>query len=399
MNEMSIRTLESLPPDRQAVEVVERKGLGHPDTICDAIAEHVCVRLCAHYLDRFGFILHHNVDKVLLVGGATRASFGGGEVLEPIEIYLAGRVTSEHRGVKIPTSDIAVEAAREWLAAHMPGIDLVRGVRIVPRLHGGSSDLTALFVRGASGRLLANDTSCGVGFAPWTDLERVVLAAAGALNAPETKRQHPALGEDVKVMGLRRGRHIQLTVACAMVAGHIADLDAYLAAKETARALVVEAARRASPFEVDVEVNAADRPSAGEVFLTVTGTSAEAGDDGEVGRGNRANGLITPQRAMSLEAAAGKNPVTHVGKLYSILAGRIARRAIDLAGVGHASCTLVSRIGRPLDEPQLADLQLDVAGGSISAALANEAADLMREKLASFEGVREDLLKERETIF
>jgi S-adenosylmethionine synthetase len=50
------------------------------------------------------------------------------------------------------------------------------------------------------------------------------------------------------------------------------------------------------------------------VYLTVTGTSAEAGDDGEVGRGNRVNDLITPYRPISLEAAAGKNPVTHVGQ-------------------------------------------------------------------------------------
>jgi S-adenosylmethionine synthetase len=399
VNELNIRRLEGAPPGRQAVEVVERKGLGHPDTICDAIAEHVCVRLCTNYLDRFGFILHHNVDKVLLVGGIARPSFGGGEVLEPIELYLAGRVTSVHRGVRIPTSEIAAEAAREWLTAHVPGIDPIRGVRIVPRLRGGSSDLTALFARGMQGRALANDTSCGVGFAPLSDLERVVLAAERALNASETKRQHPALGEDVKVMGLRRGRHIQLTVACAMIGRHLSDLDAYLRAKETARSLVVEAARSTSPLDVEVEVNAADRPGVGEVFLTVTGTSAEAGDDGEVGRGNRANGLITPGRAMTLEAAAGKNPATHVGKLYSVIAGRIARGLTTLPGVADATCTLVSRIGQPLDLPQLADLQLDTGEGGISPELHAQSADVVREKLASIDEVRDDLLREREAIF
>ena len=82
-------------------------------------------------------------------------------MLEPIELYLAGRATSEHRGVQIATAEIAVEAAREWLRAHLPGIDPAGGVRIIPRLRGGSSDLTALFARGERGPLLANDTSCG----------------------------------------------------------------------------------------------------------------------------------------------------------------------------------------------------------------------------------------------
>ena len=68
-------------------------------------------------------------------------------------------------------------------------------------------------------------------------------------------------------------------------------------------------------------VNALDDPKASDesgIYLTVTGLSAEQGDDGEVGRGNRVNGLITPSRAMSLEAAAGKNAVAHVGKLYNL---------------------------------------------------------------------------------
>jgi S-adenosylmethionine synthetase len=89
------RTHEGPPPGHSPVEIVERKGLGHPDTICDAIAEHVCVRLCRHYLERFGTILHHNVDKLLLAAGAARPAFGGGEVTAPMEIYIGGRAAGE----------------------------------------------------------------------------------------------------------------------------------------------------------------------------------------------------------------------------------------------------------------------------------------------------------------
>jgi S-adenosylmethionine synthetase len=76
------------------VEVVERKGLGHPDTICDALAETFSRNLCREYRRRFGEILHHNVDKALLCGGRAAPAFGGGSVLAPITIHLAGRAVT-----------------------------------------------------------------------------------------------------------------------------------------------------------------------------------------------------------------------------------------------------------------------------------------------------------------
>jgi S-adenosylmethionine synthetase len=292
--ELIIRSRDRGAPGSEPVEVVERKGLGHPDSICDGIAEHVCVRLCRYYLDRFGVILHHNVDKILLCGGAARPAFGGGDVLEPIEIYLAGRATAEHDGTNIPVHEIAIEACREWLGTHMRGIDLHRDVRIVSRLRHGSTDLVRLFARG-TGRPLANDTSCGAGFAPLTDLERAVLAVERALNSRETKRTHPEIGEDIKVMGIRRDGRIELTISCAFVGRFVSNLDDYIAKRAATGALVIEAARSTTSLPVEASVNVADDLARGEVFLTVTGTSAEAGDDGEVGRGNRASGLITPR--------------------------------------------------------------------------------------------------------
>ena len=95
------------------VEVVERKGAGHPDTICDALAEEFSRNLCREYLRRTGRVLHHNVDKALLCGGAARPAFGGGELLEPIEIHLAGRAVREFKGVKAPVEEIAVELGSE----------------------------------------------------------------------------------------------------------------------------------------------------------------------------------------------------------------------------------------------------------------------------------------------
>ena len=395
--EIVLRTLTTPPPGSQDVEIVERKGLGHPDSICDGIAEHVCVRLCRHYLDRFGVILHHNVDKILLCGGAALPEFGGGEILEPMEIYLAGRATAAYAGVTIPVHDIAIHACQEWLGANLRRLDVERDVRIVSRLRPGSGDLARLFARG-TGRPLANDTSCGAGFAPLTDLERVVLAVERAMNSRETKSAHPEISEDVKVMGVRRNNRIELTISCAFVGRFITGLDDYVRKKAAVVLLAIEAARTATALPVEADVNVADDPARSDVFLTVTGTSAEAGDDGEAGRGNRVCGLITPYRVMTLESAAGKNPVTHVGKLYNLLAIRIAASIVTQTRiVDDAACVLTTQIGRPVDDPLLVDLRLATPADSSS--LKAAAADIVRAELERLPVLRDELLSERLPVY
>lgn len=342
------------------LEIVERKGIGHPDTICDALAETFSRGLSRFYLERFGAILHHNVDKALLCGGLARPAFGGGEVVEPIEIHLAGRATREFRGVAIPVEDIAIEGSRRWISANLSHLDPHVHVRIVPHIRPTSPDLAALFARGrGSGSSLANDTSFGVGFAPLDTLESVVLGVARHLNAPQTKSAHPEIGEDVKVMGARYGREIDLTVACALVGRQVANLADYCEKRKQIRTIAFEAARTVTDTPLRVAVNAADGDTPDSVYLTVTGLSAESGDDGQVGRGNRANGLITPYRPMSLEATAGKNPVTHVGKLYNVMATRVACAVVSaVPEVEEAHCYLLSRIGQPIEEPSVFEVKV-----------------------------------------
>jgi S-adenosylmethionine synthetase len=343
--------------DDSGVEIVERKGLGHPDTICDALAENLSRTLCREYRRKFGHILHHNVDKALLCGGRAAPAFGGGTILAPINIYLAGRAATEVEGESIAVEELAVESSRAWLRANLHALDAERDVCLHPLIRPGSQDLRELFSRGNIP--LANDTSLGVGHAPLSRLERLVLAIERNINATDRSRINPAWGEDVKVMGIRQGDAVELTVACAMIGRYLRHIDDYLGERHKVETLARGLAAQHGFPGCEIAVNAADEPSAGSVYLTVTGTSAEAGDDGEVGRGNRVNGLITPCRPMSLEAAAGKNPVTHVGKIYNVLAARISQALLTVPEIAAAQCLMVSRIGKPVAEPAI--LQIGIA--------------------------------------
>ena len=350
-------------PDAREVEMVERKGRGHPDSICDALAEAFGISLTRFYYERCGRVLHHNVDKVLLAAGSSAPRFGGGEVIAPFEIYLAGRATQDIDGTPVPVADIAEQTTRAWLRANLHALDTERHVRIHTVVRAGSPVLSALVGGERAQRVRANDTSFAVGYAPPSRLEQIVLAVEQALTAPSTVATHPMLGEDVKVMGVRRGQQIDLTIACAIVDRHVRTLVDYVEAKTTIAGLA-ERAARAQASHVAVAVNTADDVDAGRVYLTVTGTSAEAGDDGQTGRGNRVGGLITPCRPMTLEAAAGKNVVSHVGKSYSIVAHRIANELVaSLPDVAEATCVLVSRIGQPVDTPQVVELQIQTRNG------------------------------------
>lgn len=343
-----------LPPmDHRPVEFVERKGVGHPDTLCDKAAEELSIALMRYYLEEYGALRHYNVDKALLVGGTAEARLGYGRVTNPIELILCGRASSRHAE---DIDRLVHQTTRAWLAQDLPYLNLNSDIIISSRIRPGSGDLVGVF---DTEKPLANDTSFGVGFAPFSELERIVFQAERALNSPETKALIPSLGQDIKVMGVRYDDEISLTIAAAFIAGLAPDRDTYLSAKRAAEEFVRSEAGRITRRNVRVEVNTADRPEDDLYYVTATGTSAENGDDGQVGRGNRPNGLITPHRCMTLEAAAGKNPRNHVGKIYSIAAQQIADRlATAVPGVQSAQVYIVSQIGKPIDTGARVDIQV-----------------------------------------
>ncbi len=356
-----VEPLRTVHIEDQAVELVERKGLGHPDSIADGVSESVSRALCRLYLDEFGRILHHNTDETQVVGGASEPKFGGGMVTKPIYMLLVGRATTEVNKERLPIHETATEAAKKYVASVCSHIDIDHDVEFDSKIGSGSVDLRGVFEQK---EVLSNDTSFGVGFAPLSDTERLVLESERFLTL-KLKKKMPALGEDVKVMGYRDGEKVRLTVAAALVDRAVADGDAYQSVCDDIRQKLADQAAKLTHREVEINVNTADDPELGRYYLTVTGCSMEAGDDGSVGRGNRANGLITPCRPMSLEASAGKNPINHVGKIYNLLGNLIAGDIVKETGgnVKEVHVRILSQIGKPVDQPQVASLQILPAEG------------------------------------
>ena len=399
-----VRDLNQPPVEASEVELVERKGLGHPDYISDAVAEEASRQLSLYYIQHFGAIMHHNLDKVLLVGGQAAPRWGGGDVLHPIYIIVSGRATTEVRtssGIEeVPVGRIVVRAVKDWISRHMRFLDVNEHVIVDYKIGKGSADLRGIF-ESRTAQHRANDTSFGAGFAPLTTLERLVYETERLLNSREFKSKVPASGEDVKVMGLRRGKTIDLTIANAIVSRFVKGPEEYMSVKEEIREAVLDlAAKIASDYTVNVYVNNGDIPEEEVFYITVTGTSAEHGDDGATGRGNRVNGLITPMRPMSLEAAAGKNPVTHIGKIYNVAAKELAEIIYEkVPDVKEVYVRLLGQIGRPIDDPLIADVSLLMSNGKTTANVREEVRSIVDEYLGNITKLTEKILSGEIALF
>jgi S-adenosylmethionine synthetase len=388
-----IEALHEAPVAQRRMELVERKGLGHPDTICDSLAEAVAVALNRMYLAEVGAIRHYNVDKALLVAGQCAKDFGRGEVTRPMELILGDRATFEVGGRRLPVEQTVHAAVEAWTAAHLPdvrpGRDLTTRVALAP----GSAELQGIFA-GGQGMIASNDTSGASGYAPLTPTEEIVLAVERFLNGPEFKRRFPDTGQDVKVFGLREDDHLAVTVAMPLQCRAVASETAYFQRKEEILAALV-ARFGAAPLQLEFRLNNLDRPGFGVdgIYMTLTGTSAEDADSGEVGRGNGVNGLIAFSRPTGGEAAAGKNPVAHTGKIYSVLSHRLAalihaRHPEILQVYVH----LAARIGEPVDRPW-AGVQVVLPKDMGLSDIASSTGELIAVELARLNEFRAELAR------
>lgn len=385
---ISIEKLNQTPVSHQSIEMVERKGIGHPDSLADGICENASRILSQYYREKKGFIHHHNLDKGLLVGGTSNPVFGGGKIIEPPDAVVAGTAT-----ILDNIDDIKMLIHKETERYLQDNLRFTNTLNpeIRVRIHPGSADLVGVYNRFSKGEIpFANDTSFGVGFAPRTVLEELVYLTEKFLNSDRMKKRFPCTGEDIKVMGVRQNNNIDLTVCIAFVSRFVDSLEQYYDYKEKIKELI----NRKFGSNIEVFVNTADHEDS--IYMTVSGTSWENGDDGQVGRGNRANGLITPCRTMSLEAVAGKNSVSHVGKLYNLKADEIAKKIDKKFNVHEVNVLLVSKIGKPINDPFVGIKY--IPNEEIRQ---NEVKKIVTDSLSKrgFEELREKLLKGSTPVF
>jgi S-adenosylmethionine synthetase len=388
MRNIVVEDLRQTPLEKQRIEIVERKGLGHPDYMCDAVMDQISIGLSKEYLKKAGTVLHHNVDKSLLVAGEVDMAFGGGKVKQPMLFVFGDRATSDFNGEKIDVDNIAINVAKNWFKKNMRFIDPVEHVKYQSELKPGSAGLTDIFKR--KGHVLgANDTSAAVGYAPMTRTERTVLQTEKYLNSKGFKERFPESGEDIKVMGFRNNNDLRLTVAMAFVDRYIVDEGDYFEKKSKIVDEIHRFAAVNTDFEsVDVQLNTLDQQKRGlgGLYLTVLGTSADSGDSGQVGRGNRVNGLISLNRPFCSEAAAGKNPVSHVGKIYNFLTFKLAQQVYEkVSDLEEVYIWLLSKIGSPIDHPAVAAVQVVMEGNNNISKVRHEINDVLDYELENIE--------------
>ncbi len=374
-------TINQRPPFHPPVEFVERKGSGHPDTICDHLAEDLARDLARTSLEQTGRVQHFNVDKAIFAAGSVDIGFGGGEHTKRSRLVLVGKVnfTDQWRpDVEALTADTRTRLLDLLPDATSDAFD------VEIWLNQSAADLADVVTQGhLDGVPRSNDTSFAVVSLPRSPLEDVAYRLEHYLNASAYRAEVP-VGRDIKVMGARHGSEVVVTVAIPVLARKVFDRATYDQVVERVRVDSLALVRDVFGEDTTVRVNQADTPDS--QYLTLTGTSAEAGDDGQVGRGNRFGGLITPYRPMSLEAAAGKNPAAHVGKTYHAFAEDISRRIVAETEADETTIRMLSSIGHPVTEPQVVHIE---ASGPVDDAAVEI---IVKESLSDWIGVRDRLI-------
>ncbi len=347
---------------RRRFEIVERKGLGHPDTICDLVVDSICVELAKQYMREYGQLMHFNVDKALLAAGEVENRFGGGVMKRPIRLIVGDRATFN----SLDVDGIVRATASRWFSENLKHVK-DEHIHIEPMLGSASAELRSLFMIAqpssttssttstSTTSIPSNDTSALVGYAPSTLLEQVVRDTELFINSARFKAEFPEAGEDVKVMGFRYDDSIELTIAVAFIDAYVESEEQYFARKREMLNAIDEHIREKFGIKhLSIEINTLDREGKGieGLYLTVLGTSADGSDSGQVGRGNRANGLISLMRPAGSESYAGKNPLSHIGKVYTALCFEIAEDLYKMLGEDDEVLVwMYNKIGKPVGEP------------------------------------------------
>lgn len=344
-------------PNIRPFDIAERKGVGHPDTIADALAYSFSRNYSTWCEEYAGRILNHWVDKTTCVGARTVVDYGSVDIIEPIRVLLIGKLTRAFGDVIVPVEEILDSTVRDHFSSVLTPDAVNHFVAQVLNTAGVAVDHDPSFYEPSRddgddlvrAGIVANDTMFVVGHAWRSLLLDLADVVEGSLLG-----SHNAIGTDIKMMLTRAGSEVDIVAAVPVIPTRVANRSDYLeildVAEHSTRAAVSERLEGHGLRLRRISLNTKDRH--GGAYLAPFGSSLGKGDVGAVGRGNRNSGGIEPYSSWTAEAPAGKNPLSHGGRIYPELCTELARRISDHVGE-YVDVGIHARNGDDLRSPAL----------------------------------------------
>lgn len=398
--------------DNQNFEVVETKGKGHPDNICDTLAEKISANYSNYCLENYGIILRHMIDKLSVLGGGSKVKFNGGEMISLIKILVNGRFTDRHNNQKIDYMKIVNETIKKYFHELFPMIDIEKDLLIIDNTHHNEGpgvvynydDTTknerVKFFEVVNDEDLSrhnnhnrcNDTSTTVSYYPMSKLEKTVLNIEQLLNSDNYKKLKPWVGNDIKVMGIRKEKEIEITSCVPLISKYVKDIEDYKEKlSEVKKDIENEIKKQFKNCDIMIYLNTRDDYENNDLYMTLTGSAVESGDEGAVGRGNRSRGVIPFSRNFSMEAACGKNPVYHTGKLFTAIGDIISQKIYEKYKVENTVyCT--SKMGDSISNPWNISVELNK---KLSKEQLDDINDMINEIIEKHEEITKEIINDK----
>jgi S-adenosylmethionine synthetase len=97
---------------------------------------------------------------------------------------------------------------------------------------------------------------------------------------------------------------------------------------------------------------------------------------------------------MSMEATSGKNPINHIGKIYNLLSTQIAQESVKkVDGIEEMYVRLLSQIGKPIDLPLVASVQVLPKKGVTLKEINGEIQAIVDDNLANVTSITEKVIR------
>lgn len=350
-------------PSSGSIEIVERKGIGHPDTVADAIAEKISIEYSKYCKKNFGAILHHNVDKVVVMGGLTEFKWGKGKMIKPVRVLVNGRMSTSFGGNKIPIHEIEEKAVKEQISKALPLLDIKKMLKIEFETTNYTKNRVWFQPRDLDdvpdySNPTANDTATIVSYWPLTSTEQVTLTIEGFFYDKNSNSKFKFIGTDIKILTIRKGNVFDITMCVPFLVNEIDSFNDYKDKLTHIYELLLGHAKviLGNSVKINLYINTQDQKriknnnNVKAHYITVTGTSLDFGEEGVVGRGNNRTGVIPSFRPYSMEASWGKNPVYHVGKILAYVADSLTKTIANALHC-HTEIIITTRNGDPLFQP------------------------------------------------